>query len=215
MQLSDTQIQYLFQFVEKKSVHWYDLQIELVDHLASRIEEEMDADKTLTFEASLERVYKDFGLFGFVKVIQEKQIQLHRSARKIWWQEIHAFLAWPKVILLALLAAVLWTLSSLLPADLLMIGFLAAYILASLGSLGTMFRYRKACRKLLLLQYGGNYVSSVILLYEVLVFTSINSVSSITFCIFATIGIVFKITSFQLYKKVKKEALQLYPEAFA
>jgi hypothetical protein len=52
MQLSAEQIQVLFSFTEKKKVHWYDLQLELVDHLACRIEEEMEADTSLSFEAA-------------------------------------------------------------------------------------------------------------------------------------------------------------------
>src|SRR5690242_5049065 len=117
MQLSDDQIQYLFKFTEKKSVRWYDLQIELVDHLASRIEE---------------KVYKEFGLFGFSKIIQAKQAELQRGVRKIWWREVRGFFSWPKVILLALIVAVLWTLSQMLPLNFLMIGFLVAYIIVSL-----------------------------------------------------------------------------------
>jgi hypothetical protein len=215
MQLSDAQIQYLFQFTEKKSVRWYDLQIELVDHLASRIEEEMDADKEIGFETALERVYKDFGLFGFSKIIQAKQAELQRSARKIWWQEVRAFFSWPKIILLALIVAVLWTLSQLLPPNFLMAGFLAAYIIASLGLLKNVFRYKKARRKLLLLQFGSTYISSTIFFYEILVFCIIDNVSALTFCIYATIGIVFLAASFQLYQKVKEKAVNLYPAAFA
>lgn len=39
MKLNDDQIQSLFDFTKKKLVHFYDLQIELVDHLAASIEE--------------------------------------------------------------------------------------------------------------------------------------------------------------------------------
>ena len=65
MQLSSKEIDLLFEFTKKKLVHWYDLQVELVDHLAARIEEEMQADQKLSFEQALEKVYKGFGLFGF------------------------------------------------------------------------------------------------------------------------------------------------------
>jgi hypothetical protein len=57
-QLSTEEVQHLFRFTEKKLVRWYDLQIELVDHLASRIEEEQQIDPDLGFEAALEKVYK-------------------------------------------------------------------------------------------------------------------------------------------------------------
>ena len=63
MALSKEQIQQLFSFTEKKFVRWYDLQAELVDHLANKIEAEMAADVSLTFERALnncERKRKNF-----------------------------------------------------------------------------------------------------------------------------------------------------------
>ena len=42
MTLTHKQIDQLFAFTKKKMVRYYDLQVELVDHLAARIEEEMD-----------------------------------------------------------------------------------------------------------------------------------------------------------------------------
>ena len=50
MTLSTEHIQQLFSFTEKKFVRWYDLQVELVDHLANKIEAEMAADSSLSFE---------------------------------------------------------------------------------------------------------------------------------------------------------------------
>ena len=38
MELTKEQIQDLFLFTQKKMVHYYDLQIEIVDHLAEKIE---------------------------------------------------------------------------------------------------------------------------------------------------------------------------------
>lgn len=43
MKLSDVQIEGLFTFTKKKLEHYSGLQIEIVDHLAASIMEEMDA----------------------------------------------------------------------------------------------------------------------------------------------------------------------------
>jgi hypothetical protein len=215
MQLSDDQIQYLFRFTEKKLVRWYDLQIELVDHLASRIEEEMEVDKSKNFEATLDSIYKDFGIFGFAKVVQEKQAQLQRAARAIWWEELRSFFTWPKVILLALIVTALWTLSQIVPPYPLMVGFIAVYTLTGVGLLINNFRYKKARNKLLLLQFGSSHVSTVIFLYEMVVIFLIDYLSALSFCVLATIGILFRVASLQLYKKVKAKAALLYPTAFA
>jgi hypothetical protein len=214
IELSNEQIQHLFAFTEKKFVRWYDLQVELVDHLASSVEDEMMADKSLLFEAALERVYKRFGIFGFAKVVQQKQAQLQRAARSIWWQEIRTFFGWPKIILLSLILAVLWQLPSIANTTSLAYGFAAAYIVGRLLLLIYAFRHKKACRKLLLLQYGPMHFSALAFGYEVLIFSGWDNLSRVGFCLFAVIGILILVASFRLYDRIENEALKLYPQAF-
>ncbi len=82
MQLSKDQIDQLFAFTKRKMVHWYDLQVELVDHLAERIEEEMNADPKLSFDAALAKVYAGFGIFGFAKIVQERSKSLYDLGKR-------------------------------------------------------------------------------------------------------------------------------------
>ncbi len=215
MQLSDEQIQSLFSFTEKKLVHWYDLQLELVDHLACRIEEEMEANKLMSFEAALDKVYKGFGLFGFAKVVQEKQAQLQMAARKMWWKEVIAFFRWPKITTLLLITLALWQLSLKVDPTLLMRGFAGVYIFMTVLFLIYVLRKSRVRRKLLLLEFGRSHLSWVVFIYEVFILFSFNHFSKIEFCVYAVLGIVFKSASFHLYNKVKVQAVQLYPGAFA
>jgi hypothetical protein len=215
MQLSEDQIQSLYSFTKKKGVQWYDLQLELVDHLACRIEEEMEHDRSLGFEAALERVYKGFGLFGFAKVVQEKHKQLQRMARKLWWQEVMVYVKWPKISLLLLVAFIMWKLPQHMDPTILMRGFAALYILISVGYLVYMARTNKMRHKLLLLQFGRSHLSGVVFMYEFFILFTLNYFSRMEFCVYATLGIFFKLASFQLGMKVKEQAMDLYPEAFA
>jgi hypothetical protein len=98
MTLNETQIQALFTFTEKKFVKYYDLQVELVDHLANKIEELMSEDKSLTFERALGNVYEKFGIFGFAKIVSEKQNELTKSYNKNLWKEIKNQFNWPNAI---------------------------------------------------------------------------------------------------------------------
>jgi hypothetical protein len=214
MQLSEEQIQHLFLFTKKKLVHWYDLQVELVDHLASRIEEEMNADAGLEFETALERVYKEFGIFGFAKIVQEKSAQLQRAAGKMWWQEIRAFFTWPKAILLGLIIASLFQLSRWFDSNILMISFLVVYVLASIASYVYLYRTSRLRRKLLLLQVTPTHVSTVVFIYQSYIIFGNAGFTPFMFCLLASLGILVELASFQLYIKVKAEARRLYPEAF-
>ena len=213
MQLSDDQVQYLFLFTEKKSVRWYDLQVELVDHLASRIEEVMTTDTSLSFESALQKVYKGFGIAGFSRVIQEKQIQLERSAQKRWWREIRIAFTWPKIVLLALVFGLCWQLALRFDPTLLMRIFGVGYILVSIIMI--FYLFKRTRRKLLFLETGSRYYPWMVAVFEWFIVFRDHGFSNIEFCSYATIGVLIKVVSFQLYNKVNKEAKKLYPEALA
>lgn len=54
--LTNEQIQSLFTFCEKHFVKYYDVQVELVDHLANAVELEMQTNPKYSFERALEKV---------------------------------------------------------------------------------------------------------------------------------------------------------------
>ena len=108
MILSKEQIEHLFTFTQKKFVHWYDLQVELVDHLANKIEAEMANDSKLTFERALSNVYANFGIFGFAKIASEREAVLRKANNRLLLQEIRKQFTWSNSLRsLALLATIL------------------------------------------------------------------------------------------------------------
>ena len=60
--LSKSQIDHLFEFTRKKYVRYDDVRFEIVDHLASDIENQMSEDSELSFESALKRTYSKFPL---------------------------------------------------------------------------------------------------------------------------------------------------------
>lgn len=211
--LSETEIKKLFAFAEKKFVHWYDLQIEIVDHLASSIEAEIQSNAALTFEAALDKVYKSFGIFGFARIVQERQTQLAKAAKKRWWQEFRSFFLWPRIILFSLVLLAVWTLAESVSPMVLSPVFLAIYIAASVLLLIYGLRDHRLRKRLLLMQYGASYITFPFI-YEFIVATSVEHMSPLSFTFLLTIGMVIKLTSFTVYSKVRSEAEKLYPSVF-
>jgi hypothetical protein len=84
--LTNVQIENLYKFCARHYVHYYDLQTELVDHLASAIEEKMNDHPALSFEKALDDVYKGFGVMGFAPLVSGKMMQLERAQLKLKWQ---------------------------------------------------------------------------------------------------------------------------------
>lgn len=106
--LSEEQIGVLFAFCEKKFVRWYDVQVELVDHLAHAIEDRMAKDPSLGFETALRNVYEGFGIFGFSRIVSERMERVYQMHRKTYYGRLKSHFRWPKIALMMLLATILF-----------------------------------------------------------------------------------------------------------
>ncbi len=96
--LTDEQIGTLFKFVKSKYVDFYDVQIELVDHLASEVEQRMAEAPGVTFDAALQQVYRGFGIFGFSDLVEEKQKAVNKQSRVLWWESVKHLFRLPMLI---------------------------------------------------------------------------------------------------------------------
>jgi hypothetical protein len=99
MKINQTQIDQLYLFTRQHFVEWYDLQTELVDHLANAIEAQWQVAPTRTFDDALQIEFKKFGIFGFTDVVQERHVALEKKYRKIVWSHFKTFFRLPQIIL--------------------------------------------------------------------------------------------------------------------
>lgn len=99
IKLTRAQIDQLYLFTRQHYVEWYDLQSELVDHLANAIETQWQENPKLTFDEALNNEFRKFGVFGFMGVVEEKQKFLGKKYRKLIWNYYTEFFRLPKIIL--------------------------------------------------------------------------------------------------------------------
>lgn len=99
MKLNEQQINQLYLFTRQHFVEWYDLQSELVDHLANSIEDRWKENPKLTFEEALDLEFKKFGIFGFMDVVDERRRFLSKKYSRIIWKHYKEFFRLPKIIL--------------------------------------------------------------------------------------------------------------------
>lgn len=92
------EIEQLHTFVRQHYVEFYDVELELVDHLANDIEAQWQEDTQLSFDLALDRAFKRFGIFGFTDVIELKINQLKMSYVRGMIKEIATFFTWPKIV---------------------------------------------------------------------------------------------------------------------
>lgn len=93
------QIDRLYAFTRKHFVEHYDLQTELVDHLANAIEAKWQQQPELDFEAALQQEFKKFGIFGFMDVVEQRQGALTKKYYKLIWGYFRQFFKLPKIML--------------------------------------------------------------------------------------------------------------------
>jgi len=109
-QLSKAEIQQIFQFMKKNGVKFYDVQLEMVDHFASEIEQNWKQyPKHWTFEHKVLDVYSRIGTKGFDKIRQTKSTAINKWFRQYCWDYIKSFFSWPKIFITALLMGLFYT----------------------------------------------------------------------------------------------------------
>tara|TARA_R110002049_G_scaffold82456_1_gene209816 strand:+ start:1277 stop:1984 length:708 start_codon:yes stop_codon:yes gene_type:complete len=99
MKLTQNHIQELYKFTKKHYVYHYDVQTELVDHLANDIEEIWEEHPNLSFEDARQKSFKKFGIFGFMDVVEAKQKQMNKRYRKILWRFFKEWFTLPKIVI--------------------------------------------------------------------------------------------------------------------
>jgi hypothetical protein len=100
MKLSEAQIDQLYAFTKQHFVVYYDLQTELVDHLANAIEAKWQQNPALSFEEILNTEFKKFGVFGFSDVVEKRQNTLNKKYQKLVWKHFLAFFKVPKILMI-------------------------------------------------------------------------------------------------------------------
>ncbi|WP_123772328.1 hypothetical protein [Zobellia sp. OII3] len=113
--LTQNQIQELYKFTRIHFVEHYDLQTELVDHLANGIEEQWKRHPKLSFNEACCLEFKKFGVAGFQDVIDKKGQAIRKKYRHILWGFYKEFFRWPKIGLIFGLVLFITTLLLFIP----------------------------------------------------------------------------------------------------
>lgn len=230
--LNDTEITQLFQFCEKHFVPYYDVQVELVDHLANAIEEELSINENIGFQIALEKVYKSFGKSGFRKIIVEKEIAIAKQRSKLFWQSFRSFFNFPIVLVtlgfpfLYFIFAILYPFEKNILAYI-SIGIFLLFAIVSFRTTSLVRREMKTPDKKLLASYVSNPldVLTIIIILCVNISTSdlfnkhdffeSNNIVFILIFTFNWIGIIAKWTYYRLVKDIYSKYRKQYPAAFA
>ncbi|WP_084203406.1 hypothetical protein [Psychroserpens damuponensis] len=99
MTISQEQIQDLYAFTRQHFVEHYDLQTELVDHLANDIETIWVEQPSLSYLEARDKAFKKFGIFGFMDVVSQRQKAMGKRYNMYLWQEFKKWVTFPKLLI--------------------------------------------------------------------------------------------------------------------
>lgn len=228
MKLTKEQIEYLFTFCIKHFVQYYDVQVELVDHLANAVELKMKNDPKLTFEKAVELVHAGFGVMGFAPLVAEKQRMAEKQSRRLFFQLFKEQFKWPKILLFLILTAAIYTICSITlisTKSILVAVLISSFIIYSLAISQLQLLAKKSGKKFLIIEFS--WISSFIIVpsyfansFRVLIekislyfFTS----GFTTFCIsiYLSLYILLVLVTVQTVLSVQNKLRGQYPEVFS
>lgn len=218
--LSEDQIKYLFKFCEKHLVYFYEVQRELVDHLANAIEEEMKNDNRLSFDSALEKVYSRFGAMGFAPLVREKTEQVTVRYKKKHRQLLRAQFGWPGILGFLLIATSFYSIMTSFET----VGWILFILILIGGSLFSFYNQRslsgflKRSGKQFMssFTYFQKSVDSMPLIFFISIVIKKMDGSYLVIPLSMAIGlyVVLSIVSYKLNREIRGNLTEEFPEVF-
>ena len=225
MKLTQTHIENLYEFTRKHFVYHYDVQTELVDHLANDIEEIWLENPHLSFEEARDKSFKKFGIFGFMDVVEAKQKQMNKRYWNIQLRFVKELFTMPKVLTTSLIFLGIYLVLQIKYSEFIILGGL---FLAVVFEMIFLYKDRKVQKqkteKIFLLeemigQTKGGFVSvGFVNIFNMVHLTKVEFSSLethwlllIAFCTTIVI-ILFYVTSYVIPSKAEELLQETYPE---
>jgi hypothetical protein len=219
MKLTTEQIDYVFYYVVSHDIKWYELQVELTDHMITSMEEFWKKDPELTFHQVKQYAEDQFGRNGFKAIEKERKPILQKEFDKKQRRMVADYLKFPKIIGSILFAFVAFKVSFYFddPSNYLFVLFESSFIFI-IPMIYLWIMNRKIDGKRFLAIEYANPVW-VLLLFPQLGITLSNQVKEellqyqwlvLAFCCLWVLGILFLITGIHLQKKTIENIKKQY-----
>jgi hypothetical protein len=112
MKLSAEEINYVFNYIKNIDVKYYELQVELTDHLVLVMEEIWTEDPKLTFHQVKQYAEDKFlGNSSFKSIEEQRKSILQKEHKKVQWKMITEYIKIPKIFGSILLVYLAYTFS--------------------------------------------------------------------------------------------------------
>jgi len=221
MKLTTEQIEYVENYIISKDIKWYELQVELTDHMVTSMEEFWKKDPELTFHQVKQYAEDKFvGDSSFKSIEKQRKRILQKEYRKVQWKMITEYLKFPKIFGSILLVYLAYTFSAYFvsPQKYLAVLFCSLLIIC-LPSLYYWWKSKEIEGKHFLTLETLN---PTLLVFSSFPFMGINITTQLKeellqhqwlvmfFCCIWVLGMLFSITAIHLQKKTIENVKKQY-----
>ena len=149
MKLSPSQISTLKKLISSKGYPEIDLQFEILDHVACKVEVLLEENPSMSLDDAFRKVHSEFGIFGFSDLAESYTKSIEKRYRRFFLEEFVEFFTSYKIIYPAGIGFILYWLSinSKLFGEQLSLPIWGG-IFFLVGLLGIFLHYRKISKKL-------------------------------------------------------------------
>lgn len=149
MKLSLSQIDTLKKLISYKGYPEIDLQYEILDHVACKVEVLLEEKPDISLDDAFRKVHSEFGIFGFSDLAESYTKSIEKRYRRFFWEEFVEFFTSYRIIYPAGIGFILYWLSinSKLFGEQLSLPIWGG-IFFLIGLLGIFVHYRKISKKL-------------------------------------------------------------------
>jgi hypothetical protein len=163
MKLTTEQINYIENYIQSFDIKWFEIQVELTDHMVAIMEEIWEQDPEFSFHQVKYQAEQRFGRGYFKSIVAERKTILQKEYNRQQRKMVAEFLKFPKIIASILLGVVVYQVSFYFenPAKYLEILFGSLFFL-SVSMIYNWIKYRKINGKsFLAIEITSGRVSSV------------------------------------------------------
>lgn len=205
--LDQKQIKHLSRLIEMKGVNYYDVNMELTDHIACEVESLIN-ETELEYMKAVKKVFLRYDRFHFMRIEEQKSKELAKKGRQAVWKGFVNYFSIPKVILTISIFILIVFLLKTLGAAMIMYTIIALMLVICVKFLINKKRNVGQYQYLQLRMYGGGFT---MLLFQLPLQVFINSSSS-DILIPTTEGIYIKAIVFTMFILLNLINYELYTD---
>src|SRR5690606_25503809 len=167
MKLTPQQLEYIRSFISKRGFTALDLQMEIIDHVACRVEELRSENPALAFEEAVAQTHREFGVFGFSTLEEAMMKSLTQKYRNQSALELKRWFSFPTIILLGGFALLLYQLFHVVATNWLIGIFGFTYLALAVGVVVYNFRLQRRYKQLMIMKVINSFVFLPTILFQI------------------------------------------------